>query len=69
MRIAWDEMLYQMLRTQGRDVEIFLDGIKQSQVVSADEERGELTRMKEGLYTGHETLKGRVQIEIVRRAE
>ena len=69
MRIAWDEMLYQMLRTQGRDVEIFLDGIKQSLVVSADEERGELTRMKEGLYTGHETLKGRVQIEIVRRAE
>lgn len=69
MRIACDEMLYQMLRTHGRDVEIFLDGIKQSLVVSADEERGELTRMKEGLYTGHETLKGRVQIEIVRRAE
>lgn len=70
MRIVHDELLAQLLRRAGRDVEVFCDGIKQAGVISADEEKGEVVRLGERgeACVAHETLKGRVQIEIVRRA-
>lgn len=73
MRITHDSDLYVLLRNAGRDVEVFCDGIKQGDVLSADEERGEVVRHRDTptkTLHGHrttETIKGRVQIEIVRR--
>ena len=67
MRIAADDDLYGLLQAQGRDVEVFLDGILQRSVICACEERGEVYREADPPGTGPVTLRGQVRIEIVRR--
>lgn len=67
MRISHDDTLYGLLRNQGRECVIFLNGIKQNQVISADEEKGELLRY--AATGGPETVHGRVVIEIERRGK
>ena len=75
MRISHDDQLFALLREQGRSVEIWLDGIKQSNVIRADEATGELVRYRTDasgklvtLYSEvlRDTLKGKVRIDIVR---
>lgn len=75
MRIAFDDALYGLLQGQGRTVEVWLDGIKQDRVVSADEEKGQIVRYAADargeirVSCGEavkETVRGKVQIEIVR---
>lgn len=76
-----DAQLYSLLVSNGRDVTVFLDGIRQANVVSADEEKGEVVRYVEDgkgglksiwIYPAYhldtETLRGKVVIEIERRA-
>lgn len=63
MRIAADDHLYHLLRCAGRDVEVFCDGVKQSDAVMAAEEAGEVLCCS---IDGPIMRRGKVQIEIVR---
>lgn len=75
MKVAVEDPFLELLAQRGRKVEVFLDGIRQDSVVSADEEAGVVVRYArkdngdffvDGGSLRVETKRGRVLIEIER---